>query len=207
MKKTSTFLKLKEEERAHRKELILEAAMKLFSKHSFYEIGMRDIAEEAGISPASIYRYFSSRDEIVVEILAHEAEEGRQKQLERISSGNLSLKEIAEGIIDFLLQRPSTLQMLGHFLLSEEIDEGAKERFAFIQDYYMKEFNKQLLDFGCLEEDLNYFAKSFFATILGIIVDFRNFSPQDREGTYAHISRLTDLAADIFEKGMSKTRK
>ncbi len=39
--------------------------MLLFSPMPFDKVGMRDIAPEAGLSPASIYRYFSNRDDFV----------------------------------------------------------------------------------------------------------------------------------------------
>jgi AcrR family transcriptional regulator len=62
-------MKLREDEREVRKALIIGAAMKLFEEKSFHEIGMRDIAAEAGVSAASIYRYFPSRDDLFVEAL------------------------------------------------------------------------------------------------------------------------------------------
>ena len=54
MQELATFIKLREDEREIRKNLILEAAMKLYSEKSFYDVGMRDIALEAGISAAAI---------------------------------------------------------------------------------------------------------------------------------------------------------
>ncbi|MGM0540502.1 MAG: TetR/AcrR family transcriptional regulator, partial [Thermodesulfobacteriota bacterium] len=105
MGKRSTFLELKETERAYRRDLILDAAMSLFAERPFHEIGMRDIANEAGISPASIYRYFSSRDDILAEILGHEVSEGSQRQQKRLESGRASLEDIAAGIVDFFMEK------------------------------------------------------------------------------------------------------
>jgi len=206
MKKSSTFLKLKEEERAYRRDLILSAAMTLFAKYSFYEIGMRDIAEEAGISPASIYRYFSSRDDILAEILDYEAAKGRQEQIKRISVGNSRLEEIARGIVDFFLERESTLQMVVHFLLDEDIDQKARQKFLTIQQYYLDEFNKFILKLGCIEENVTLFSKAFLATILGIIVNFKNHSEDNQEASYKYIHKLAKLAATVFQNGMPQKK-
>jgi AcrR family transcriptional regulator len=65
----STFQKLRKEERETRKNLIVNAAMDLFSQKDFHKIGMRDIAKRAGISAAAIYRYYPSRDDVFVEAL------------------------------------------------------------------------------------------------------------------------------------------
>jgi len=54
----STLTKLRERERQARRNLIIDAAIKLFAAKPFKQVGMRDIAAEAGLSPASIYRIF-----------------------------------------------------------------------------------------------------------------------------------------------------
>ncbi|MHB8205535.1 MAG: helix-turn-helix domain-containing protein, partial [Desulfomonilaceae bacterium] len=60
--KKAVLTRMRENEREVRKNLIIDASMLLFSKTPFDKVGMRDIAAEAGLSPASIYRYFSNRD-------------------------------------------------------------------------------------------------------------------------------------------------
>ncbi len=204
MKRSSTFLKLKEEERAYRKEIILESAMKLFSEHSFYEIGMRDIAEEAGISAASIYRYFSSRDDVIAEILEHEVEQGKKMQLERIKSGSPNLADVARGIVDFFITRKSTLQMLGHFLVNDEVEEEAREKFVRIIDQYQTEFEEMLLALGCTKENVSLYAKSFFASILGIIVSYKGHGDNENQSGNDKIYKLAEMAAKIFMGGMPK---
>ncbi|HMK33906.1 MAG TPA: helix-turn-helix domain-containing protein, partial [Desulfomonilaceae bacterium] len=69
---TSTLTKLRKKERETRRDLIIDAAIRLFATTPFDRVGMRDIASEAGLSPASIYRYFSNRDDLFVEALCRE---------------------------------------------------------------------------------------------------------------------------------------
>lgn len=202
MSKKSTFLQLKENERAYRKDLILDAAMTLFSEHPFHAIGMRDIADEAGISPASIYRYFSSRDDILAEILGQEVMEGRQRQLKRLEDDTASIEDIAAGIVDFFLERESTLQMLSHFLLNDDLDEEAKDKFLEVQEYYLEEFDQVLTRMGCSSENVRVFSKAFFSSLLGVIMSFRKYPEQDRESTRRHVHRLARLTATVFRKGM-----
>ena len=49
---------------------ILDAAEKLFLENGLENVGMSDIAEAAGITRVSLYRYFPDRDPIVFEIAA-----------------------------------------------------------------------------------------------------------------------------------------
>jgi AcrR family transcriptional regulator len=94
MTEQSTFMKLREDEREVRKQLIISAAMTLFEERSFHEIGMRDIAAEAGVSAASIYRYFPSRDDLFVEALIQDINKIENELEERINAGG-SLDELA----------------------------------------------------------------------------------------------------------------
>ena len=47
----SRFAELKEKEKQARKQIVIESALALFAKNPFYKVGMRDVADEAGISP------------------------------------------------------------------------------------------------------------------------------------------------------------
>jgi AcrR family transcriptional regulator len=202
MGKKSTFLELKESERAYRRDLILDAAMNLFAERPFHDIGMRDIANEAGISPASIYRYFSSRDDILAEILGHEVSEGSQRQRERLQTGRASLEDIAAGIVDFFMEKEATLQMLNHFLLKEEVDEEAREKFNSIQAHYLQQFDQVLESMGCDKDSVRLFSRAFFASLLGIIMSFRNSPDTSSENNRKHVHRLAKMTAIIFKKGM-----
>jgi AcrR family transcriptional regulator len=60
------------ERRAH----ILEAAARCFAREGFHRATLQHIVREAGLSPGAIYRYFSSKEEIVAAIASgrHAAE-------------------------------------------------------------------------------------------------------------------------------------
>ena len=51
-----------------RKEQILKAAQKVFSKKGFHEATISEIAREAGLSDATIYEYFSTKEELLFSI-------------------------------------------------------------------------------------------------------------------------------------------
>ena len=52
-----------------RKDQILEAATKVFTKHGFSNARMDDIVAESGLSKGALYWYFDSKDAIIVSIL------------------------------------------------------------------------------------------------------------------------------------------
>ncbi|MGD8752817.1 MAG: TetR/AcrR family transcriptional regulator [Anaerolineales bacterium] len=52
-----------------RKNQILDAAMSVFARLGFNHARMDDIAQEAGLSKGSLYWYFESKDDIIINIL------------------------------------------------------------------------------------------------------------------------------------------
>lgn len=67
MTATEKFLEEKEELKSQRKNRILTASHKLFSEKGIDTIAMTDIAKEAEIGVASLYRYYSTKDEIAIQ--------------------------------------------------------------------------------------------------------------------------------------------
>ena len=57
-----------------RRQSILAAATKLFTQKGIAAATMAEIADEAGISPGAIYRYFENKDELARGCMNHSAE-------------------------------------------------------------------------------------------------------------------------------------
>src|SRR2546422_9313531 len=48
-----------------RRKQIVDAAVACFARNGFHRATMQDICREAELSPGAVYRYFSSKDELV----------------------------------------------------------------------------------------------------------------------------------------------
>lgn len=53
---------------------ILDAALKCFVKHGFHQASMKQICETAKMSPGNVYRYFKSKDDIILAASDYESE-------------------------------------------------------------------------------------------------------------------------------------
>jgi TetR/AcrR family transcriptional regulator, fatty acid metabolism regulator protein len=51
-----------------KRDLILKAAIKVFARQGYYNCRVADISEEAGIAYGLIYRYFPSKDDVLIAI-------------------------------------------------------------------------------------------------------------------------------------------
>ena len=61
----------KKEERVLRKKRIILGALKVFNNHGIEKTTMDEIAHESGFGKATLYYYFSSKDDIFVEIMEY----------------------------------------------------------------------------------------------------------------------------------------
>ena len=95
--------KVPEEYFANKKKGIVDATMRVCESKPAYAITLRDVVKECGISTGGIYNYFSSIDEIFVEILNRAYEEhSASDEIKKIFESGRPPGEV---ITDFLLYR------------------------------------------------------------------------------------------------------
>jgi AcrR family transcriptional regulator len=80
------------------RERLYPVVLDLFSKNDFYRVNLREISRESGLSTSTIYRYFSSKEELLFTILNEKLSEIRE--LVRVHIQGLeSTKEIVRKIL------------------------------------------------------------------------------------------------------------
>ncbi|MGV6872716.1 TetR/AcrR family transcriptional regulator [Pseudochelatococcus sp. B33] len=66
-------------QRSDRREAILHAAERCFTRYGFHRTTMQLVAREAGMSPGNIYRYFPSKHAIVEGLVERDRDESRRR--------------------------------------------------------------------------------------------------------------------------------
>ncbi|MFP4533996.1 MAG: TetR/AcrR family transcriptional regulator [Desulfobacterales bacterium] len=199
----STFKQLREDEREVRKQLIIKAAMELFEEKSFHDIGMRDIAVKAGVSAASIYRYFPSRDDLFVEALLQDINNIEQRLQERVDNGE-SIEDLGIAVVDYLIDNEATFQMMCHFMIRGELNPQALKKFNGVQRYFLKMFENVLKQMEGAE-NLRLNTQAFFASLAGVVLTFRNYPGRTADEKRRAMHKLALLimhqsAIDALEK-------
>jgi AcrR family transcriptional regulator len=85
--------------RHEKKKQIINALTNLVGTRNLRQIGVREIAERAGVSPASIYNFFGSKEELAKQVFYQVAEEGIEEFLELIDDNEMSFKEKIKKVI------------------------------------------------------------------------------------------------------------
>jgi AcrR family transcriptional regulator len=198
----STFQKLRENGREIRRELIVETAMDLFRSRQVSKIGMRDIAKKAGISAAAIYRYFPSRDDILVEAIIKHIQRVEAHLEKRFQTGQSSLVDLAIASVDYLIEHESLFQMMGHFMVTGKVNPQALEKFNTVQRYFFNLLDRINQEAG-LEERHRLYSHALYASIVGVVMSFRNYPGRDKAEIRRHLHRLTRLVVDAFLQRMT----
>jgi len=201
----STLKKLRDSERQTRRNLIIDAAIKLFATKSFKQVGMRDIAAEAGLSPASIYRYFSDRDALFVEALCRESQAIGARIEEIAQEGaNQPVEHVAVNFVNYLMEHDSFFQMMAHFMIDGGISEKALELFNSTERNLLGAFDELFRKTGA-RGNVRLISHAFFAALNGILITFRNYPGRKKEESGRHIQRLARIMAEIFREGAAST--
>jgi AcrR family transcriptional regulator len=104
----------RQKERAHRRELLLEAAERAFGRKPFDVATMQDVAAEAQIGMQGLYQHFPSKQALYEQILLHRAE-GFRRRAEAAVAGLddplAQLRALATAYVDAFEEQPMFLPM------------------------------------------------------------------------------------------------
>lgn len=155
------------------RQAILDAALELFAVDGYASVSIRSIAAKVDYSPAAIYGYFSSKDDIFFAL----AEEG----LGRLGHEELSAEPTADPLADVraMLWRLYTFskehpQYFSLMFLDRNVPRISKEyqRFAFMSELRKRTIERmqRCLDTGVLPSTLHIDAavRLLFAPVIGL---------------------------------------
>jgi AcrR family transcriptional regulator len=126
---------------AGRRGAVLAAARDQFALHGFASTTMRDIADAAGLTAANLYRYFESKDALILEILGDFSDRLLAAYKDVIGAG-ATVTETLDAIL-WLLQQAGRqfgpeieiLQGFGQLValgLGDHYEQGARARLALL---------------------------------------------------------------------------
>ncbi len=193
----SRFGQLKLKEKLARKQIVIESALALFSKKPFFKVGMRDVANEAGISPATIYRYFPSQEELFNEVFLQSiASVSKEFQTMVQKDKPASIEEFSIKFVDHLIENESTFQMTTYLMLKGN-EEPVMGRFNSITRIFFDLFEQLLIRHGVEKESARVYSHSYIASITGILMAFRHY-PKDKKAIRQRILKIIQTTSSLY---------
>lgn len=197
----SRFAELKEKEKQARKQIVIESALALFAKKPFYEVGMREVADEAGISPATIYRYFPSQEELFNEAFIQDISSA-SKAFEKMFENDepVGIEDFAITFVKHLIENESTFQMMTYLMLKDNLTHPVMGQFDSVTKIFFDLFTTLLERHGLATEMARIYAHSFVASLAGILMTFRNNPLKDKASARDHIFKIVKITSSLYSK-------
>lgn len=198
MKKKISFAELKNNEKIARQGVIVEAAQRVFALKPFNKVSIRDIAKEAGISHASIYRYFPDQQSLFVEAFLHGAEE-ITAILDGIikSSRRNPVEKVAEAYLTYLIDNDQYFRMMTHFMLDGSLSAGMVERLNASERRIFDKFDALFRKMN-MPEPVRPLSHAFFAALNGVLITFRNYPGRSVKAVHQHMHNIARVIVSKF---------
>jgi len=122
-----------DEKKNERKEAIYQAAFTLFKNNGYDRVSFNAIAVEAGFTKSNMYRYFSSKDEIFLNIFADLFEQWADdfsQQLQTLKQ-EVKAKSFAGIWVNTMLSQPNLLDLMPILFTSLERNSSFEQLLEF----------------------------------------------------------------------------
>jgi AcrR family transcriptional regulator len=180
-----------------RKTQILKCAVRVFARSNYRAATVADVAAEAGISEALLYKFFPSKNAIFREIL--------QRMLERILSfwqdeqdrepdALQALRNMGIGYYQRMTQHPDELRVQFQ-AISEVSDAAIAAQLRRDHQHYMRSIAAVLrrgIRQGAIRGDLDVDTLAFLFNGAGILMNMMRLLAFDREFSEARAGALID---------------
>jgi len=201
----------KEREKERRRQQIMVAAKRIFSDKGFGRATMEDIANEAELSPGTLYLYFRSKDELCVSLslrvleyllirMEHLNADSQIDSIDKIS-------QLKKALLDVYEFDPLILTNLFHLQsndavssLSPELKSDIKKLSDAALDKMASIFQTAIENGTCIDWPPAALAKTIWAMFYGIVLWEKGST-----GNKPHIGLiepLIDRAFKVFERGI-----
>src|SRR5205823_13844470 len=84
------------ERQAARRDWIVQAAMELAAEGGYDAVQMREVSARANVALGTLYRYFSSKDQLIVAVMGHWAKELQAQIAARPPSGAMLADRVTD---------------------------------------------------------------------------------------------------------------
>jgi len=196
--KESMLKRLKQEDREMRRNLIIDAAQKIFGIKTYDRTSMREIAKEAGMAVSSIYTYFENQETLFVQaslretnVLLDELESMVSKEPE------ISIEQFMNRYLDFYIDHENHWRMITHFFLFGNISQDASRHINKIARRILNIFDT-IFEKMHYAGDVRLLSHAFFSCLSGILISFRKYPGRDDDEIRGHMKRVAGIVRKML---------
>lgn len=198
MKKKDTLVKLKEKERQLRKDIIIEAAQKVFGEKTYDKASMQEIAEQAGMAKSSIYTYFPNQEALFVEA-AYQGTMRFVNALEKdlFTNGKNPVAFVIHRFLDYYIAHEAHWRMITHFALFGNIGADSAKKLNVLAKKFMDLMDRVFKNMG-YQNDSRLLAHTLFTSLSGILISFRKYPGRSEAERISHMKKIGHMVEQMM---------
>ncbi len=192
-----------EQYRERKKQEIMESALRCFAKKGFESTSVDEICAQSGVSKGSIYTYFSSKDELYIELMTKQTE----ISVSRIQEVMLGLNTTFEKL-DFLFSiydQEYTEKSIGEIVVNLEFklhssrNKEINEKLSEMRQKYTVSYITEIIEEGQKIGDLNSNASAkIYAELFWTIM--HGYFIQIVHNDYPYREMLQELKSMFYQR-------
>ncbi|MBN1612826.1 MAG: TetR/AcrR family transcriptional regulator [Deltaproteobacteria bacterium] len=186
-----------------RKKEILKCAVRVFARSNYRSARVADIAREAGVSEAAVYKYFPKKEAIFLEILDYMSRRILtlwEEEFAREEDAIEALKAVGASYYERMMRHPDELKV--QFQAISEIDhEIIANRLHRDHESYVAFFTKVIekgIRQGTIRSDVDVKALAWIFHGLGVLMNMAKILNFENEVNERMISRIGDVVYDMI---------
>lgn len=160
--------------RSEKRQVILEAALRVFSRDGYHNSSISKVSKEAGISKGLMYNYFESKEELLKILISSLLDEENERAMEVLEKpiSDETMTELVQMSTEILKKSPLKWKLYLNMSNQPEVLEIVMEHFSPSRALW---FNKLMEYFSSkgLEDPMNEI-QFFASTMLGMKVSYLN---------------------------------
>ncbi|QMT84000.1 TetR/AcrR family transcriptional regulator [Companilactobacillus pabuli] len=172
------------------KKQVLKAAINLFSKQGYYGTSTSQIAEASGMSQATIFKYYKSKEDLLLVILEplieHLLPTYGKEFAQKLSEQDKNLASMIHFIVQdryhFLVQnKDAAMILVSQLLINQQIKDKVLQKIAEIKDIFEQNIWLPLQATNELRDDLDElgFLRLVVSQIIFYFIQTQRISTQD----------------------------
>jgi len=194
---------LREKKKSERKGRIFSAAVDLFNEKGFSNTSMQDIAGNSNLAVGTLYNYFPSKNDLLLEIMQDEMEitiTENDALFNEINLGDKSAKDIIKLLAKKIFSTPLLInkESLNEIFIATFSSNISLKKGMILDIELMKAFQRlldRLQEENLIGRDVNTFnATNILYSIMMIQMMMYIFEPEmDKETLFENTDKMIDL--------------
>lgn len=199
MKEKVTLKTLKQQEKEARKDMIIDAAERVFATKPVDKATMREIAGEAGMATSSIYRFFSNQEAILV-AAAVRTQGIFNEILDRLIDDKKpeeSLRNLLNKYIDFISDNDTYFRMMTILMSQGNLNPESSKAIVTVMNETLTRIDK-LFELMKFEGNPRPLSRYIYSSMIGVSVSYNKLPGINQESRIKHMRSLAEIIYDMI---------